>query len=145
VPDPHRDTQWTSWDYALAEAVTAVDQLTSPSGHPRWLTEDPNVYWDIGESVDYSMQTLAKESEKYKDGVPPELQLFVKNPHKSSGEFWTLSEWMKWREENEPKLDRDVPEGSHAPTPDEYLEMQRIRQERIDAKYAEAADADALD
>jgi hypothetical protein len=140
VPDPHRDTQWTAWDYALAEAVTALDMLTSETGYPRWMTEDPDVYWDIGESVDYSVQTLHGESEKYAEGVPPELRLYIKNPTKTTGEFWTLTEWLDWREDNEPRLERGAPEGAHAPTPEEFIEMQRAREARIAAKYAEAAD-----
>lgn len=122
------------------EAVTALDSLTSESGYPRWIAEDPDVYWDIGESIDYSIQTLHEETEKYKEGVPPELRIFTKNPHKTTGEFWTLSEWLDWREKNEPKLDRSIPEGAHAPTAEEFQEMQRARDARIAAKYAEAAE-----
>ncbi len=143
VPDPARDTQWTSWDYALSEAVAALDSLTGTSGQPRWLAEDPGVYWEVGESVDYATQTLHDATKEYKDGVPAELNLYVKKPSKPSGEFWTLEEWLNWKEEHEydtVRLERNAPEGAHAPTPEEFLEMQAARQARIDAKYAEIAD-----
>ncbi len=141
VPDPGRDTQWTSWDYALSEAVAALDSLLGPSGHPRWLTEDPDVYWDIGEVVDYATQTVAQESKNYKDGVPPELTIYAKNPTKVSGDTWSMEQWLEWSEQRtEVRLDRGAPEGAHPPTPEEFLEMQRARQARIDAKYAEAAE-----
>lgn len=148
MPDPLVDTQWTDWDYALAEAIAAIDMLTSQTGQPKWLTEDPGVYWDIGASVDYSVRTLADEAEKYKDGVPPELNLYVKNPHKPTGDFWSMEQWLEWREENEgsePRLDRDAPEGARPPTTDEFLEMQKAREARLAALYAEAADDDSVD
>jgi hypothetical protein len=146
VGDPVRDTLWTDWDYALAEAISAIDQLTSPTGQPRWLTEDPEVYWDIGSSVDYSVKTLSDEAAKYKDGVPPEVNHFVKNPHKA-GEFWTMEEWLEWREslEDGPPIDRDAPEGARPPLPEELAEMQRAREERLAAKLAEAAEDYSVD
>lgn len=146
LPDPVMDTQWTDWDYALAEAIAAIDMMTSPTGQPRWITEDPDVYWEVGASVDFAIKTLHDETSKHKDGVPPELNYFVKNPSKTTGEFWTLEEWLDWREEheNEPRLDRDAPEGARPPTPEELDQMRRDREARIAAKYAEVADDDSV-
>lgn len=142
TPDPLLHTQWTDWDYALAEAIVALDMLTSQTGQPRWLTEDPDVYWEVGTQVDYGVKTLVEEADKYKDGMPRELTNYLKNPTKN-GDFWTLEEWLDWRERTEdsaPLIDRGAPEGAHPPTAEEMAEMQRLRQERIAAKYAEAAE-----
>ena len=146
TPDPILHTQWTSWDFALAEAMAAIDMLTSETGQPRWLTEDPDVYWEIGTSVDYSMVELHDRVDKYKDGVPAGVNHFVKNPHKN-GEFWTMEQWLEWRENQEdaePRIDRAAPEGARPPTAEELVEMQRVREERIAAKYAEAAEDDSV-
>jgi hypothetical protein len=147
MPDPLLHTQWTDWDYALAEAIAAIDMLTSQSGQPRWLTEDPDVYWEVGVAVDYGVRTLSEEIQSYKDGVPPELIHYLKNPTKTTGEFWTLEQWLAWREEHEdsePILERGAPEGARPPTSEELDQLRRDREARIAAKYAEAAEGDPL-
>ena len=137
TPDPVRDTQWTDWDYALMEAVTAIDSLTnSQTGQYRWLSEDPDVYWEVGESVDYGVQQLVKETEKYKDGVPQELTLYLKNPTKN-GDFWTVEDWLKHKEEESARLDRGAPEGARPPTSAERAARKKAQQERIAAALAD--------
>lgn len=148
IPDPVLHTQWTDWDFALAEAVTALDSLSSQSGQPRWLAEDPDVYWDVITTVDYSIQQLAEEQRQYKEGVPPEISHYLHNPHKTTGEFWTMEEWLDWREENRdraPILDRNAPDGARPPTADELVAMQKAREERLARLYAEADEADSVD
>lgn len=138
LPDPVRDTMWTDIDYALVEAVQAVEAFTSKeSGQLRWLSEDPNVHWGIGRSVDYGVQELEQESAKYKDGVPREVTLYLKDPYKD-GDFWTLEEWFEYLDSNESRVDREAPEGSHAPTPEDRIAVQRAREERIAAALATA-------
>lgn len=145
-PDPIKDTQWVAWDYALADAVNAVDMLTnSQTGQYRWLSEDPDVYWEVHESVDYGVQTLSEEAQKYKDGMPPELTLTLKNPVKTTGEFWTIDEWLAHAESSEARLDRDAPEGAHPPTPEEADAMHRARMERLKAALGEDAEDTPLD
>lgn len=131
IPDPIRDTQWTDIDFALVEAAQAVEAFTSKdSGQLRWLAEDPDVYWEIGERVDFAIKEVAQASEKYKDGVPRELTLYPKNPTKD-GEFWTLEEWMDNMDKDQVRLDRGAPEGGHAPTLDEIEARDAARAERI--------------
>lgn len=139
VPNPATDTLWTEDDYLLVEAVTAMDSLMAPTGYPRWITEDPDVFWDISESVDYSVQQRNHHAEGYKDGVPDELTISVKNPTKRGDKpFWTLEEWLENVEKDEaPRIDRDAPEGGHFPEPEELALMMAERQARIELLRAQ--------
>jgi hypothetical protein len=131
VPDPVRDTAWTEVDYALVEAAQTIESFTSStSGQLRWLAEDPDVYWDTGETVDYATQQVARDSEKYKDGVPHEVTIFAKNPTKN-GEFWTLEEWFDFLDRDEARVDRGAPAGARPPTSADRAAMRKAREERI--------------
>lgn len=143
VPDPITDTAWTDVDYALVQAVQTVEAFTSKSsGQLRWLAEDPDVYWDLGEAVDYATQTVARYAEDhYKDGVPNELTIYPKNPQKA-GEFWTLEEWFDFMDKDDIRLDRDAPKGARPPTAEENQQLAEERAARLAAKWAEAENAD---
>lgn len=139
TPDPATDTLWTEDDYLLVEAVTVMESLMSKTGYPRWLTEDPDVFWDTGEAVDYGIQELVRASEGYKDGVPEELTIYLKNPTKRGDEpFWTIEQWLEKTESDDaPRLDRDAPEGGHFPDPEDMILMVEQRKARIEQLRAE--------
>lgn len=131
VPDPIRDTQWTEVDYALVEAAELVETFTSKSsGQLRWLAEDPDVYWDTGEIVDYAAQAVSEHASNYKDGVPHEITIYPKDPVKN-GEFWTIDEWLDHLDKDQARADRNAPVGGHAPTADEMEQREAARAERI--------------
>ncbi len=96
----------------------------SMSGQLRNLSEDPDVYWDVGYRVDYGAQELHHFREEHDD--EPGVSFFLTNPQKKNGEpFWTLLKWLESMETDQP-IERGAPEGSRAPSPEE-LEAMRAR------------------
>lgn len=137
-PDPVRDTAWTDVDYALVEAAQLIESFTSrESGQLRWLAEDPDVYWDTAEVVDYAMVEVANHAENYKEGVPHGVTIYPRNPTKD-GDFWTIDEWLDYLDNHQPHVERNAPDGGHAPTIDEMEAREAARAERIRKAYEEA-------
>ena len=132
MPDVVRDTQWTDWDYALVEAATVIENMTSSqSGQLRWLAEDPDVFWEVDDYTDFAARELDKVQSQKKEPEPG-LSYYVKNPTKRDGKpFWSISEWLENADNPERRRDPDQPEGARPPTPEEYLKMQSDREERL--------------
>lgn len=135
VPDPVRDTVWTEWDFVLVEAANALDVYTNEFGQPRWLAEDPDVYWETGIRVDFAEADYRKAAE---GTLPDGGSVYLKNPNKITGEFWGIEEWLKFIEQDDDTrpLERGMPEGSHAPTPEDFQAMLDAREERL-ARFRE--------
>ena len=133
TPDPLRHTQWTEWDYLLLEACETIKMLASPqSGQLRTLAEDPDVFWEIGYRVDYGAQELHRHEEEH--GHEHGVTFFLTNPKKrGGGEFWTVSEWLEDIESGDPRIERDAPEGGHAPSPAELAEIMERRRRAASA------------
>lgn len=129
-PDPVRDTQWTEWDYALLDACMAIEMMRSgQSGQLRNLTEDPEVDWEIEWVVDFAAKTMEEFNKEHKS--EPGVQFFPSNPTKSTGEFWTFEQWLKYQESENRAMERDAPEGARPPTPEELREMQERRRAQV--------------
>jgi len=136
VPDPFKHTQWTDWDYALAEAVTVLDNLTDPATQQfAPLVEDPDVVWEVGHRVNYGYKDLHDASKEVED--EPWVTPYLKNPTKV-GEFWSIEEYLQNLENDSKPLERGAPEGAHAPTEADNLERKRRSEERIRQAYLEA-------
>lgn len=130
VPDPVRDTQWTSWDFALSEAVTMLDtMMDETTGQPRWLAEDPDIDWKIGTIVNFAEQELANAYEKLPEDAKG-YHLYLHSPFKQ-GEMWTLEEWLQNVEDDEKRLERGAPVGGHRPTAAENVARRAAMEERI--------------
>ena len=124
--DPAKHTQWTDWDYALAEAYRTKENFTDPAtGQPLWLAEDPEVYWELGHRKSHAAADLHKAQQEV--GDEPGHTVFLKNPTKD-GEFWTIEDWLDYSDESDGQiLERGAPEGARPPTPEELTEMREKR------------------
>lgn len=138
-PDPVRHTQWTDWDFLLAEAVAIMDggMIDDGTGQPRWLAEDPDVDWKVGTVVNFAEQDLAEAYEKLPEGSKG-YHLYLHSPYKK-GEFWTAEEWLQNVENEEKQMERGAPSGGHAPSAAENQARRAAQQERI-RKALEGAD-----
>lgn len=136
VPDPVRDTQWTDWDYALAEAVSVIDSLTDKTtGQLSLYVEDPDVMWTVGHRVNYAqkdLQEAGKELEK-----EPWVTPYLKEPTKA-GDFWTLEEYFQNVENDQKPLERGAPGGADTPSAEDNVERKKREKERIHQAYIDA-------
>jgi hypothetical protein len=131
LPDVNKHTQWTEWDYALAEAYTTRENFTDPhTGQPRWLAEDPDVYWDIGETVSHAAADLQRAQEEVHDR--PGWDVFLKNPHKTTGEFWTIDDWLEQLESDSRVMERGAPEGATGPSAEDLAALMERRRKVIE-------------
>lgn len=46
-PAPAMAAVWTEWDYILLRVYQYLEDYTTANGHPIWVEEDPDVYWDM--------------------------------------------------------------------------------------------------
>lgn len=138
------EPSWTDWDYALAEAWQARQNFYDEStGQPRWMTDDPDIDWKIGVSVNFAEQQLQEAYEKLGDDKKG-YHLYLTDPYKKSGEFWTIDEWIDNLEREEKQLERSAPVGGHKPTAHENAKRKAAQQERI-RKALESADAASIE
>lgn len=137
VPDPAKHTQWTHWDFSLAEAYRVKENFTDPnSGQPRWLAEDPDVYWEVGYSTSHAGADLRKAQEEVQE--KPGVEPYLRNPQKTGGQpFWTVEEWLEQREGDGLPMERGVPEGSRPPSPEELVAMRARRQQAAEGEPIE--------
>jgi hypothetical protein len=129
-----RHTQWTEWDYVLLEAAETIEMLESPAtGQLRTLSEDPDVYWEIDYRVDYAAQELERFHKEH--DTEPGVNLFLTNPQKREGKpFWTVSDWLDNIEEGNPRIEREAPDGSHAPNPEDLIALMERRRKAASAE-----------
>lgn len=124
-----RSTQWTDWDYALAEAGAMLETFTDPeTGQPRWLVEDPDVAWNFGVRANYGYADLEREQESVKDEKG--VTVYLKNPEKI-GDFWTVQEWLEHADDDDKPIERGAPTGAAPPSPADMMAMEAARKERL--------------
>lgn len=129
---PTEEPRYTYWDFALAEAWQAKKNFhDDTTGQPRWLTDDPDVDWKIGTSVNFAEQQLEEAYEKQDKNVKG-VHLFLTDPYKN-GEFWGIEEWLDFLENEEKQLERNAPQGGHKPTAAENAKRRADREARIKA------------
>lgn len=128
IPEPVRDTAWTDWDYILVEVYQAIESYTSPSsGQPRWISEDPEVYWETEVRVDFADASVRKATEAMKE-VPAGGSVYPVNPKKKDDKpFWTIQEWLQSLSEKGETEQGAPKEKGRPPTP---LELKAIRERR---------------
>lgn len=105
------DVFWTEWDYALADAVTFMQDHTNEHGHLVWEQEDPRVTVVARRKIDRAQAAIEKKT-KGSD----------KNPYKpKDGEKW----YTELR----------LPDGGDWPTFDEWYERQMGGKEPTEDEY----------
>jgi hypothetical protein len=112
------------------------ENFTDPStGQPRWLAEDPDVYWEIGETVSHAAADLHKAQEEVAD--KPGWSVHLKNPKKTTGEFWTIEEWLDNLESESRIMERGAPEGGGGPSPEDLIALAERRRKAAEGTSIE--------
>jgi hypothetical protein len=88
------DTDWTTWDYILADVFQVIEDYTdSESG--QWLPYDQSgdVYWDVKSRFSGSLAAIRKEEERRKELKPGE-SLYAVPVFKDENNKPTLESWL---------------------------------------------------
>ena len=128
---PSVDPLWIDWDYALAEAWKVRESFTDDAtGQPRWLTDDPDVFWTVDEVVSHAAADLYKAQREIDD--EPWRKVYLKDPKKRNDEpFWCIDEWLENLESDNRVIERGAPIGGHAPSAEDMAEMRKRRLEAL--------------
>lgn len=125
-----RDTQWTDWDWALAEAYSVIENMTDRNGQLLWLAESPNVYWETDTRINHVEAELSRLAEERK--LDPGEMPFVHSPHTQDGSpLPTMLDWLQSLEDGTNKHERNTPQGSRPPTAAERAERRKKREAEL--------------
>lgn len=121
VEDPALVSVWTEWDYILLRVVQYIEDYTNANGHLVWVDEDEDVWWD----VDKSFSTYERDTHEFRENndVKPWEGLRAIPKWDDDKEAPSMEKWLKQMEDG-PKAERERPQGSRPPTPEELAALE---------------------
>ena len=133
TPDPVRDTQWTTWDYALAKAYQVIQDMTSDSsGQPLWLAQSGRVFWDTESRIDGAAAAVQVAAEA-RDKLKPGEIIYATNPHVAPGEeLPTMLDWLKDIEAGQLGRERGSEGAGVAPDLDAIEALREARKKKLE-------------
>jgi hypothetical protein len=117
------DTEWTTWDYVLADAFQVIEDYTDAESG-QWLPFDQSgdVYWDVKSRISGSLAAIRKAEENRKELKPGEslyaVPVFKDENNKPTLESW-LNDVAEEKNDARPAQARDA----RPPTPEELAAM----------------------
>jgi hypothetical protein len=121
-PSPAMATVWTEWDYILLRIYQYLEDYTTGNGHPIWIEEDPDVYWEISRSE--SGYERAVHQYRENNSLEPYESIRAKPTWEDDVETPSMEKWLKHLEEEEGG-GFDHPQGGtpRPPTPEELARL----------------------
>lgn len=119
------DTDWTTWDYALADAYQIIEDYTdSESG--QWLPYDQSgdVYWDVKSRISGSLAAIRKAEENRE--LQPGESLYAVPVFRDDKDKPTLESWLKDVAEETNDARPAQAKGARPPTPEELAALEAL-------------------
>lgn len=98
---PQSDVYWTSWDYALADAATFIQDHTDKHGHLVWEAQSDRVDVVVESRIDKHDSAVERVTNK-KDRKAPPGEYFVGRLELIHGDEWPT--WEEWAEKESESL-----------------------------------------
>lgn len=117
------DTDWTTWDFVLADAYQVIEDYTDKQSG-QWLPYDQSgdVYWDVKSHISGSLAAIEKEQERRKELKPGEslyaVPVFGDEQNKP-----TLESWLKDVQEDANDARPTKAKDARPPTAEELAAM----------------------
>lgn len=126
------DTEWTEWDYTLAEVYQVIEDFTDPeSGQFMPYDQSGIVRWEVRSVYSGALEAIERARESRKELKPGE-KLYAVPVFDTPDQKPTLDDWIK--DINSNKADRRPPEAydSRPPTPEELLALRDLEKSRVE-------------
>jgi hypothetical protein len=118
------DTDWTTWDYILADAYQVIEDYTDPeTGQYLPYDQSGDVYWDVKSKFSGSKEAMDKEMERRKDGLKPGESLYAVPVFVDPENKPTLETWFKDLAEDTADRRPEKMRNARPPTAEELAAM----------------------
>jgi hypothetical protein len=123
--DPSLANVWTEWDFILLRVFQYLEDYTTQNGHPIWIEEDPDVYWEPTKTESGYERALHEYREANK--LEPYEAVRMKPTWHEDAEPPSMEKWLNRLQREEETGGFDHPMGGipRPPTPEE---LARLRQ-----------------
>lgn len=122
-PTPQMAAVWTEWDYILLRVYQYLEDYTTANGHPIWVEQDPDVYWDITTSE----SGYERAVHEYRDNhdLKAWQSIHAQPTWEDDVEAPSMEKWLKRLEEEAETGGFDHPQGGtpRPPTPEELAAL----------------------
>jgi hypothetical protein len=117
------DTDWTTWDYVLADVFQVIEDYTDPNSG-QWMPYDQSadVFWDVGSSFSGAQAAIDRERERRKGELKPGESLYATPTFRDEKNKPTLASWFAELEEGKAGLPVNA-KGARPPTAEELAAM----------------------